>query len=218
MTDDMTAQAFEQFAQAMCQDGSSFSDSQAKIDFVKERIEDLDLPCLSVFHSYDNLETFKGIRSFFATDNRYDILITSHHQNSIHLKKSMPIPNMSQDEAVALLLPRSGIGHDQESKKHAREIAHHLGHPPLAIAQARAYIRSRRIPLSALVARYDKRASAVLKQIPKFGSMKSVCSLLGNSLCFNFLKFKMSETRSITHRCFLPFSTMRPSMINTLVI
>ncbi|KAL8790171.1 MAG: hypothetical protein Q9195_006498 [Heterodermia aff. obscurata] len=165
-TEDTTAQAFEHFARSMCLQGSSFSDSQSQIDYVKERLEDSDRPCLLIFDNYDDLETFKGIRNFFPRDNRHSILITSRHEDSTHLGLSISISKMDENEANALLLHRSGLDHDAVAAEHAKGVARHLGYLPLALAQAGAYVKSRRIPLSAFVDHYEKRASAVLKQTP----------------------------------------------------
>ena len=165
-TEDTTAQAFEQFAKSMCLKGSSFPDSQSQIDCVKERLEDCDRPCLLVFDNYDDLERFKGIRNFFPRDNRHSILITSRHEDSTHLGYFISISKMDQDEANALLLHRSGLEQNAIAAEHAQGVAHHLGYLPLALAQAGAYVKARRIPLSAFVDHYEKRASAVLKQTP----------------------------------------------------
>ena len=165
-TEDTTAQAFEHFARSMCLKGSSFPDSQSQIDCVKERLEDCDRPCLLVFDNYDDLATFKGIRNFFPRDNRHSILITSRHEDSTHLGLFISISKMEQDEANALLLHRSGLEHNATAAEHAQGVAHHLGYLPLALAQAGAYVKARRIPLSTFVNHYEKRASAVLKQTP----------------------------------------------------
>ena len=165
-TEDTTAQAFEHFARSMCLKGSSFPDSQSQIDCVKERLEDCDRPCLLIFDNYDDLETFKGIRNFFPRDNRHSILITSRHEDSTHLGHFTSISKMERDEANALLLHRSGLEHNATAAEHAQGVAHHLGYLPLALAQAGAYVKARRIPLSAFVDHYEKRASAVLKQTP----------------------------------------------------
>ena len=165
-TEDTTAQAFEHFARSMCLKGSSFPDSQSQIDWVKERLEDSDRPCLLIFDNYNDLEIFKGIRNFFPRDNRHSILITSRHEDSTHLGLFISISKMDQDEASALLLHRSGLDDNAIAAQHAQRVAHHLGYLPLALAQAGAYVRARRIPLSAFVDHYEKRASAVLKQTP----------------------------------------------------
>ena len=165
-TEDTTAQAFEHIARSMCLKGSSFPDSQSQIDCVKERLEDCDRPCLLIFDNYDDLEAFKGIRNFFPRDNRHAILITSRHEDSTHLGLFISISKMEQDEANALLLHRSGLEHNATAAEHAQGVAHHLGYLPLALAQAGAYVKAKRIPLSAFVDHYEKRASVVLKQTP----------------------------------------------------
>lgn len=166
-TQDTTAEAFENFAQAMCYKGSSFPGSQSRIDFVKKRIEDLVKPSLLVFDNYDDLKSFQNIRQFFPGENRHAILLTSRNEDSTHLGESISLPGMSVNEASALLLHRAGLKTDVEATKHAEEVAHHLGYLPLALAQAGAYVKSRRIPLSTFIAHYNERASAVLKHTPK---------------------------------------------------
>lgn len=158
-TQDTTAEAFEHFAQAMCHKGSSFPDSQS-------RIEDPDKPSLLVFDNYDDIKSFQDIRRFFPGDNRHSILLTSRNEDSTHLGKSIALPGMSADEASALLVHRAGLKNNDEPTKHAQEVAHHLGYLPLALAQAGAYVKSRRIPMSTFIAHYNERASAVLKHMP----------------------------------------------------
>ncbi len=81
-TEDTAAEAFEHFAQAICHNGSSFPDFQSRIDFVKERIEDLVKPHLLVLDNYDDLKSFPNIRQFFPGDHRHSILLTNRRLES----------------------------------------------------------------------------------------------------------------------------------------
>lgn len=114
-TQDTTAEAFEYFAQTMCYKGSSFPDPHCRIDFVKERIEDLDKPGLLVFDNYDDLKNFQNIRQFFPGDNRHSILLTTRNEDPTHLGESISLPGMSVNEASALLLHRAGLKRNGEA-------------------------------------------------------------------------------------------------------
>lgn len=81
-SEDSTAQAFEHFAQQMAQKGSTFSDSQDKIDFVKGRLDDHKRPSLIVFDNYDDL-TIRGlgIRDCYPSNTKHITLVTSRHED-----------------------------------------------------------------------------------------------------------------------------------------
>lgn len=59
------------------------------------------------------------------------------------------------------------IKNTDDATKDAQEIVSHLGHLPLFIAQAGAYIGSRKPPLHEFLSHYRKRTASVLQQTPE---------------------------------------------------
>lgn len=74
---------------------------------------------------------------------------------------------MATDEAVSLLLQRAHIINTEDTTKYEEDIVIYLGHLPLAIAQAGAYIKPKIIRLHEFLSHYRKRTAAVLQQIPE---------------------------------------------------
>lgn len=167
-SEDSTAQAFEHFAQHMAQKGSSFDDPEDKIDFVKERLDDHNRPSLLVFDNYDDLAIRRlDIRNYYPNNPKHAILITSRHEDSLNLGEGTVVSDMTTDEAVSLLLQRTHIKDTKEAMEDAEDIVSHLGHLPLAIAQAGAYISSKKIPMHEFLSHYRKRTASVLQQTPE---------------------------------------------------
>lgn len=167
-SEDSTAQAFEHFAQQMAQKGSTFVDSQDKIDFVKERLDDHNRPSLLVFDNYDDLAIrHLGIRNYYPSNTKHAVLVTSRHEDSVNLGEGIQVSEMATDEAVSLLLQRMHIKDTRDATEVAEDIVSHLGHLPLAIAQAGAYISSKKILLHEFLGHYRKRTAAVLQQTPE---------------------------------------------------
>lgn len=167
-SEDSTAQAFEHFAQQMAQKGSTFSDPQEKIDFVKERLDDHKRPSLIVFDNYDNLAIrLLSIRDYYPNNLKHAVLVTSRHEDSVNLGEGVQVSDMATDEAVSLLLQRTHVKTTDDATKDAAQIVSHLGHLPLAIAQAGAYISSKKILLHDFLSHYRKRTASVLQQTPE---------------------------------------------------
>ncbi|KAL9045140.1 MAG: hypothetical protein Q9214_001776, partial [Letrouitia sp. 1 TL-2023] len=165
-SEDSVVHAFERFAQQMSQKGSHFSDTEAKIDYVLQRIEESRRPCLLMFDNYDDLENFKDIRRYFPTEKKHAVIVTSRHEDSVYLGDAILVSAMSSSEAVTLLFERIGQAQKAEDFKTAEIIVGRLGCLPLAISQAGAYIKSMKIPTGDFMNHYNERASSILRQVP----------------------------------------------------
>ena len=74
---------------------------------------------------------------------------------------------MPENEALQLLLGRSGMAYSDEDIAQAKEIVRELGYFPLALDQAASYINSRKLPLANFIPTYSKRRAEILAHTPK---------------------------------------------------
>lgn len=87
---------------------------------------------------FDNVVEPRAIRSYLPRNRAGHVLITSRHQSWHDLARSVDVDVMSAGESVRLLLERSG----SEDADAARELAGLLGHLPLALEEAAAYVQA----------------------------------------------------------------------------
>jgi tetratricopeptide (TPR) repeat protein len=166
-SDITTAEAFESFAHQVAQRGTTFADTQARVDFAKSTLEDFTHPFLVIFDNYDSPSKFTTLRRFFPRNAKCAILVTTRNTDSNYLGHPIEMTSMSDDEAIELLLHRSNRKIEIKAENgYAQEIVSRLGRLPLAIAQAGAFIRSRKLPLSDFMEHYDRRRSYILQYTP----------------------------------------------------
>ncbi|KAL9124225.1 MAG: hypothetical protein Q9217_006424 [Psora testacea] len=166
------AQAFERFGQQMVWKNSTFSDRQHKIDFVKEG------PSLLVFDNYDDLASFGGIRKYFPSNSNNAVLV--------HLGESNNVPGTTIDDAISLLLHCSDVEETDEAVWSAEQIVSQSGYLPLTIAQAGAYINTRKVSLHDFFVITVKEQPLYYSRHRRSGSMSSVCSPPGNEHGISF--------------------------------
>jgi tetratricopeptide (TPR) repeat protein len=166
-SDVTTAEAFENFAQELSQQENQFPDGQARISFVKATLDTLDEPYLLIFDNYDNPSKFKSLRRFFPRNRNVAILVTTRNTDSGFLGQAIEMTAMEPNEAVELLLHRTDQRcKDEHDTEESLNIVSRLGHLPLAIAQAGAFIRSRKFPLRDFLSYYNRRRSFILNHTP----------------------------------------------------
>ena len=151
---------------------SSFRDAATLIGCVKKESdqspEDIAKIVLQWLHSnatwlliFDNLDDISIIKGYLPPiHSSGHVLITTRNKNCDGIPaEGVEIIPMDSNESISLLLTRSGLQDDprQEVKIEARKIVDELGHLPLAIEQAAAYIRSSQNIFEYLSAYYQNR-------------------------------------------------------------
>ena len=156
-------------------------DLQARVAFVRRKLTSWTVQWLMVFDNYDNPDTFPNIQDFIPDNEFSAILVTSRHPDSIELvinQRSQFIKLLGLDEnsAVALLTQKSQT--EEGSAAEAKKIVERLGCHPLALAQAGAYIRKRKLRLSEFMDHYKRRKKTILETTPQLSQYRK---RLGNA-------------------------------------
>jgi NB-ARC domain len=143
-------------------------DGEMIVSRVCKTIQELRGQWLVVFDSYDNPLAFqkKPIEEYIPRGKNGAILFTSRHQTTARLGTHVPIRNMTQSESVELLLNKKLRDLDEEEKRKALSVVLMLGHLPLALDQAAAYISVRQSSLDRFISEYKARRRKVLSEIP----------------------------------------------------
>ena len=110
----------------------------------------------------DNVVEPRTIRSYLPRNGAGHVLITSRHQSWHELARSVDVDVPSEDEAVELLLDRSGSD-DAES---ARDLASLLGRLPLALEEAAAYVHTTGCTLREYAALFREQQGRLLASHP----------------------------------------------------
>ncbi len=92
---------------------------------------------------FDNASDPKGVKDYLPRGTVGHVLITSRYAAWGKVAKSMSVKVWEPEESIHFLLQRTG----QSDEATARELAHELGHLPLALEQAAAYMEETRRPL-----------------------------------------------------------------------
>jgi len=125
--------------------------------------------CLLVFDNLDQIEVID--RYFLNQSPGRHTLITSRNPYSDQIpSEGLKVDQLDEDEAVELLLLRSGIREPTEkapARPEAAKIVKELGYLPLAIEQAAAYIREVLRDLSKFLPLYLKDRKKHLKRTSK---------------------------------------------------
>jgi tetratricopeptide (TPR) repeat protein len=143
-----------------------FDNPDAAVALVNDVLSSWSERWLLVFDNLDNPEDLPGILSFFPASHSGSILITSRHAGSKELGQSIELDRMERKEGLRLLLRSSAV--DADELDAAEQILSLLGHLPLAIDQARAYISKRQLRLRAFVTEYERRKRSVMQETPQF--------------------------------------------------
>lgn len=119
-----------------------------------------------MFDNYDTPNVFRDqdIHYYVPSGKNGHVLFTSRHEDSERLGHCIRVAAMSEDESVNLLLQRSPT---EDENYEGRKIASTLGYLALALDQAGAYIRARKLPLKSFISHYNKRKEIVLREVPE---------------------------------------------------
>lgn len=136
-----------------------FETSDARIRFVYQRIEEWNRPWLLVMDNYDHPGRLPNITDCIPKSMYGSVLVTTRQADLERLGTVVTVPPMSKEESLQLLYDRCGnVERSSGEQEHATKIVEMLGHLPLAIDQAGAYIRGRlNLSLLRFVKEYDER-------------------------------------------------------------
>jgi hypothetical protein len=111
---------------------------------------------------YDNADRPNLLKHFRPTNAAGHILITSraHNFDVLGISRPVEVSEMLPDEAVEFLFKRT----DRTEHQAATELAKELGYLPLALEQAGAYIREKKVRIQDYLASYRKRHIKLLKE------------------------------------------------------
>ncbi|KAL8753236.1 MAG: hypothetical protein Q9184_005482 [Pyrenodesmia sp. 2 TL-2023] len=169
-SDALAIESYTQIAKAVADfNSASVQDGERVVRLVKDRLEAWAEKCLLVFDNYDQPEEFPQVQKFLPKIESCHVLFTSRHGDLGRLGSLVRIPGMGPEEGVALLLR----GHDKRDIETnfatALEIVERLGYLALAIDQAAAYIRYRRIlphQLERFLNTYETQRERILNYTP----------------------------------------------------
>ncbi|KAL8753800.1 MAG: hypothetical protein Q9184_005311 [Pyrenodesmia sp. 2 TL-2023] len=166
----LAIESYTQIAKAVAGfNSASVQDGERVVRLVKDRLEAWAEECLLVFDNYDPPEEFPRVQKFLPKVESCHVLFTSRHGDLGRLGSLVKIPGMGPEEGVGLLL-RGYDSRDIETNfATALEIVERLGYLALAIDQAAAYIRYRRIlphQLEKFLNTYETQRERILKYTP----------------------------------------------------
>ncbi|KAL8895579.1 MAG: hypothetical protein Q9207_008112 [Kuettlingeria erythrocarpa] len=166
----LAIQSYTQIAKAVAGFNSAGDPKGEQIvRLVKDRLESWSEKCLLVFDNYDQPERFAGIQKFLPKIEHCHVLFTSRHGDLDRLGSLVRIPGLSPKEGVSLLLPGHEGSYIETSFATALKIVERLGYLALAIDQAAAYIRYRRMQpdqLENFLDTYETQREQILKYTP----------------------------------------------------
>ena len=145
------------------------TDDATRVAYVLRKIASWSSDWLLIFDNYDNPSDFPHAQSYFPEGRHGNILVTSRHAETKELVATqnanfIELPGLDEDAALTLLVQRNET--DGSNLEHAKDIVQRLGYHPLAITQAGAYIRKRKLDLSQFMHHYSQRKDIILKNTP----------------------------------------------------
>ena len=139
-----------------------FTDANSRMDYVNEVLGER--KWLLIFDNYDNPDEFADISTFMPPSHG-SILITSRHADTGLLGKVVRISGRDEVEGIELLRHRTEQDLEEPiDQATAISVLQTLGHLPLAIDQAGAYIRQQKLPMHMFLQQYENQKKIVLYQ------------------------------------------------------
>ena len=169
-TQDRVESSFQSISERIKRQTDDLPDIKGKAAFVLKMFTSWTVPWLMIFDNYDNPDTFPNIQDFIPQSEFRAILITSRHSgsNALVIDQSshfLEVSGLEESAAVALLVQQSQT--NEVISSDAKKIVERLGYHPLAISQAGAYIRKRKLPLSWFMDHYKHRRKIILESTPR---------------------------------------------------
>ncbi|RDL41527.1 Uncharacterized protein BP5553_01506 [Venustampulla echinocandica] len=145
---------------------SDNADIDAQVDDTLTTLQDFPTPWLMVFDNCDDPDSFNNIDHLMPSCSHGIIVITTRHENTLKLGGEdfkMSLDSLLEKDAIELLEVTSKgkdrKGHDLSTKK---DIVNRLGKHALAVAQAGAYIRDRKISLRDFRQQFEQQKRRVI--------------------------------------------------------
>ncbi|KIJ50252.1 hypothetical protein M422DRAFT_116234, partial [Sphaerobolus stellatus SS14] len=143
--------------------------NEAAVDMVKSTLSDWTDSWLLVFDNLDNPSEVAAIPDFFPESKFGSILITSRYRGLQELGQHCLLQEMDEDDGLSLLL---GQQYSEEDEVLGKKILELLGHLPLAIDQARAYISRRGLHPQDFITEFNTRKTELFKATPSIWQYK----------------------------------------------
>ncbi|KAL8661871.1 MAG: hypothetical protein Q9202_005229 [Teloschistes flavicans] len=171
-----------------------FRDDESRVSFVQEFLGKPPGNWLIVFDNFDRPDVFGNLWNYFPSGDTGAFIITSRHTGSERLgRRAFPVPEMTEDDSIKLLLQRAKYDRTEESIAHAREIAWMLGCLPLALDQAGSYIWSRKLRLDSFKEHFARRKGVIMRYTPALWEYRKKQSLDESETSIGvFTTFEMS--------------------------
>ncbi len=173
--------SFQSISERIKRRTDDLPDVKARVAFVLRKFTSWTVPWLMVFDNYDDPGAFPDIKDFIPQSEFGAILVTSRHQDSSALvinqnSHFIKLFGLDESDAVALLIQQS------QTKEciaiDSKTIVDRLGCHPLALTQAGAYIRKRKLRLSEFIDHYKRRKRIILESTPQLSQYRK---WLGNA-------------------------------------
>ncbi|KAI9715938.1 MAG: hypothetical protein M1828_000526 [Chrysothrix sp. TS-e1954] len=153
------------------QTGQIFEDNESRLQFVLDTIRAWNQRWLLVYDNYDTPKSFPNLhRDYIPQSAHGTVLVTSRFRELGELGEIISVPPMEPHEATKLLLTTIGATDEAilatDSTSCAHEVVQRLAFLPLAVHQAAAYIKRRRLALSHFLAAYETKKAEIWSQTP----------------------------------------------------
>ncbi|KIJ39529.1 hypothetical protein M422DRAFT_110290, partial [Sphaerobolus stellatus SS14] len=145
---------------------------KAAVDMVKSILSNWTDLWLLVFDNLDNPSEIAAIPGFFPESGFGSILITSRYHGVQELGQHCLLQEMDEGDGLSLLLGQQYSEEGEEDEVLGKKIIELLGHLPLAIDQARAYISRRRLLPQDFITEFNNRKEELFKATPSIWQYK----------------------------------------------
>ena len=174
-TEETGKESFESISERIKRQTDFLPNINARIAFVLKIFTTWTVPWLMIFDNYDSPVAFPNIQDCISQSELGVILVTSRNpdSNALVLDQSnhfIELSGLEENAAVALLIQQCQT--KESISEDARKIVQRLWCHPLAITQAGAYIRKRRLQLCEFMDHYKRRRKVVLESTPKLSQYR----------------------------------------------
>ncbi|ERF76311.1 hypothetical protein EPUS_04169 [Endocarpon pusillum Z07020] len=157
---------------------------------------------LLVFDNLDDIESF-DIREFFPYASQGNIIITTRIREAARYGRGVVIEELSQNDAVKLLLKSSYLGPDLDERESeaALHLLEKLGYLPLAIEQAGAYIYASSVSIAKYLELYERDAQQLFDKTPAVWYYRNDTALTTWEISFAALEKRDTLAAEILQLC-----------------